>query len=66
MSAVCTHAGCLVHWNGAEQTWDCPCHGGRYTPRGEVLEGPPVKALKAVDVSKLAAATGATGAERRS
>ena len=50
VSPVCTHAGCLVHWNSAEMTWDCPCHGGRYTPDGEVLEGPPVKALATVDV----------------
>jgi glycine/D-amino acid oxidase-like deaminating enzyme/nitrite reductase/ring-hydroxylating ferredoxin subunit len=53
VSPVCTHAGCLVHWNGAEKTWDCPCHGGRYTPDGEVLEGPPVKGLAPVDVPAL-------------
>lgn len=45
VSAVCTHAYCLVHWNSAEKTWDCPCHGGRYTVRGEVIEGPPIEGL---------------------
>jgi len=53
VSPVCTHAACLVHWNGAEKSWDCPCHGGRYTPDGEVLEGPPVKRLAPVDLPAL-------------
>jgi glycine/D-amino acid oxidase-like deaminating enzyme/nitrite reductase/ring-hydroxylating ferredoxin subunit len=44
-SPVCTHAGCIVHWNEAERTWDCPCHGGRFTCDGRRFYGPPASDL---------------------
>lgn len=46
VSATCTHLGCIVNWNSAEKSWDCPCHGGRYSYDGKVLHGPPVKDLE--------------------
>jgi glycine/D-amino acid oxidase-like deaminating enzyme/nitrite reductase/ring-hydroxylating ferredoxin subunit len=46
VSAACTHMGCLVAWNTAERTWDCPCHGSRYLPDGTVIEGPAVQDLE--------------------
>ena len=52
VSAVCPHMGCIVHWNTAEQSWDCPCHGSRFSKEGEVLEGPAIHALKKIKVGE--------------
>lgn len=45
LSAVCPHMMCLVHWNEAEASWDCPCHGSRFDLEGEVIEGPSLHPL---------------------
>jgi len=48
-SAVCPHLKCIVDWNNAEKTWDCPCHGGRFNPTGKWIEGPPMHDLQAIE-----------------
>ena len=47
VSPVCTHLACDVAWNRAEQSWDCPCHGSRFSPDGAVINGPAVSPLEA-------------------
>lgn len=49
-SAICPHLKCVVHWNEAALTWDCPCHGSRFDTEGNVIEGPAYAPLKRIDV----------------
>jgi len=46
LSAVCPHLKCLVQWNPAAHTWDCPCHGSRFDVQGRVIEGPALEGLE--------------------
>jgi glycine/D-amino acid oxidase-like deaminating enzyme/nitrite reductase/ring-hydroxylating ferredoxin subunit len=52
-SAVCTHLKGIVRWNRAEGTWDCPCHGARYSREGDVVEGPAIVGLERVSLARL-------------
>jgi len=45
VNTTCTHMGCEVNWNSAERSWDCPCHGSRFSHEGDIIEGPAVKPL---------------------
>ena len=49
LSARCTHLGCIVAWNPAEKSWDCPCHGSRFDHEGRVLHGPALRDLEKKD-----------------
>jgi Rieske Fe-S protein len=49
VSLRCTHLGCLLRFNAAERSWDCPCHGSRFAVDGAVLEGPAVHPLERRD-----------------
>jgi Rieske Fe-S protein len=49
LSPVCTHLKCIVHWNPAERSWDCPCHGSRFCYDGKVIEGPALEPLQPYD-----------------
>ena len=51
LSAVCTHLGCIVKWESDKDEFLCPCHGGRYSPAGQVLSGPPPAPLPTYSVS---------------
>jgi len=46
VNTTCTHMGCELKWNSAEKTWDCPCHGSRFSYKGDVVEGPAVHPLE--------------------
>ncbi len=53
VSAVCPHLGCIVQWNKAEQSWDCPCHGSRFHADGEVVNGPANTNLARIEKSQI-------------
>ncbi len=53
VSSVCPHLGCTVHFNYAERSWDCPCHGSRFSTEGEVLNGPARTGLEPREVNEV-------------
>lgn len=51
-SAVCPHMGCITSWNSTEKTFDCPCHGSRFTSMGKMINGPAISGLEPVEIPK--------------
>lgn len=54
LSAVCPHLGCIVAWNEVEKSWDCPCHGSRFSKEGKVINGPAISDLPKIPAAKSA------------
>ena len=50
LSPVCKHLSCLVEWNQADKTWDCPCHGSRFEAEGALKQGPAKSGLDKVNL----------------
>jgi glycine/D-amino acid oxidase-like deaminating enzyme/nitrite reductase/ring-hydroxylating ferredoxin subunit len=50
---ACTHLKCTVKWNQTERSWDCPCHGARYSINGEVITGPSTRSLEKIEINEL-------------
>ncbi|MGE5429533.1 MAG: Rieske 2Fe-2S domain-containing protein, partial [Syntrophomonadaceae bacterium] len=49
-SAICPHLKCILEWNGDEKTFDCPCHGSRFTSFGKVVNGPAPHDLEEIGI----------------
>jgi Rieske Fe-S protein len=64
-SAVCTHMGCIVHWNSFEQCWDCPCHGSHFAVDGTAINGPAIRPLGEVEIEDAKGAELVGGREGR-
>ncbi len=55
VNATCTHMKCTVSWNLTEKSWDCPCHGARFSVDGKVLNGPADKDLEYTNLELISA-----------